>query len=372
MLDKKLRYYGADDGGKSLNSGIAIDNFLIAGYNGPVTSIVSWSFATDVTPAGWLSTHNPDGAGFVYGAYYNLSSDPQQGGTYIISPPPSGQDYIWCDNDEGAELNGSNDASNDFLYMPAVTITSGADYVFLQYSYFYTGMFQLKTNLSLSTDGNTWTSVEQLHEDDNATYWRTFTMDVTSYAGQSLHVRWFVDDGGGWTSGMSIDNPTIFAVYKNSVITTGTTTGITTALTTGITTALTTGITTGITTALTTGVTTALTTGITSGITTGVTTALTTGITTGITSGITTGITSGVTTGTFSTGLTTSIMTTSKVTTHASTTNHLGSTTTPRATTFARVTTIHLSTNNNESGSSVVSVSFILLFVCILNTILFS
>lgn len=171
--------------------------------------IFTEDFEGGVLPADWSITTNASDNGWNVGTAAALASN-------FFEVTNNGSQNIIGTSDDVCNCN----KANDYLIMPPLDMTNitslvlSADIFYLGQS--YQGIDEIGT-IEVSTDNmQTWTVLQTL-EGDGA--WGTRLANLSNYAGQSsVIVAFHYNDGGGWLSGMAVDNveltipPTLDAV----------------------------------------------------------------------------------------------------------------------------------------------------------------
>lgn len=150
----------------------------------------SWSKTTLATDGGWKN-----------GAAAALSS-----ANYTFSTTNATK--FMGTNDDACNCN----KSADRLVSPSLDFTNPGNYRLSTDIYFQKGTYQGKTEvgtIEISTNGGTtWTVLRNLTA---AADWRTESIDLSSYAGNSdVKISFLYNDGTGWLFGMGVDNVSVF------------------------------------------------------------------------------------------------------------------------------------------------------------------
>jgi len=146
--------------------------------------------------SGWSNQTNATDGGWKAGTATGLSSQ-------YWSLVANGSNYIAATNDDGCNC----DKSQDYLISPPLNLT-GLSGAALQVDIFFgKGTYQLFTErgtIEVSTDGNNWTILEDLHGHGG---WDTHKLDLSNFVGQdSVYIAFHYNDNGGWLFGFAIDN----------------------------------------------------------------------------------------------------------------------------------------------------------------------
>ena len=178
--------------------------------NGEVGSVLSYrtdvameymineTFDGQMFPQGWSDTTDAecDNPGWF------ISSDASS--SYFQVPPADGF-YIAVNDDA---CGGNSDGSNDMLFTNTFSLPEGL----IEFSFrrFFTGTYGQTLRVLISLD-NWENSDELLYLDgwDGNEEWVYETLDITSYAGQDIAIAFHSSDGGGWASGVALDNISI-------------------------------------------------------------------------------------------------------------------------------------------------------------------
>ena len=178
--------------------------------NGEVGSVLSYradvameymineTFDGQMFPQGWSDTTDAecDNPGWF------ISSDASS--SYFQVPPADGF-YIAVNDDA---CGGNSDGSNDMLFTNTFSLPEGL----IEFSFrrFFTGTYGQTLRVLISLD-NWENSDELLYLDgwDGNEEWVYETLDITSYAGQDVAIAFHSSDGGGWASGVALDNISI-------------------------------------------------------------------------------------------------------------------------------------------------------------------
>ena len=178
--------------------------------NGEVGSVLSYrtdvameymineTFDGQMLPQGWRDTTDAecDNPGWF------ISSDVSS--EYFQVPPADGF-YIAVNDDA---CGGNSDGSNDMLFTNTFSLLEGL----IEFSFrrFFTGTYGQTLRVLISLD-NWENSDELLYLDgwDGNEEWVYETLDITSYAGQDIAIAFHSSDGGGWASGVALDNISI-------------------------------------------------------------------------------------------------------------------------------------------------------------------
>ena len=178
--------------------------------NGEVGSVLSYrtdvameymineTFDGQMLPQGWSDTTDAecDNPGWF------ISSDASS--SYFQVPPADGF-YIAVNDDA---CGGNSNGSNDMLFTNTFSLPEGL----IEFSFrrFFTGTYGQTLRVLISLD-NWENSDELLYLDgwDGNEEWVYETLDITSYAGQDVAIAFHSSDGGGWASGVALDNISI-------------------------------------------------------------------------------------------------------------------------------------------------------------------
>ena len=178
--------------------------------NGEVGSVLSYrtdvameymineTFDGQILPQGWSDTTDAecDNPGWF------ISSDASS--SYFQIPPADG--FCIVVNDDAC--GGNSDGSNDMLFTNTFSLPEGL--IELSFRRFFTGTYGQTLRVLISAD-NWENSDELLYLDgwDGNEEWVYETLNITSYAGQDIAIAFHSSDGGGWASGVALDNISI-------------------------------------------------------------------------------------------------------------------------------------------------------------------
>lgn len=154
------------------------------------TVIFSENFETGTLPLGWSTQQETGSVGWQVGNSLTQSSP------YFNIPTHS---LFAASNDDACNC----DMSNDLLISPMINLSTTL-FPKLNFSAFYTGAYNSKAEILISTDNITWTTLQNISAHPS---WLTHTIDLTHYAGQSsVYLAFKHDDDGAWASGIAIDD----------------------------------------------------------------------------------------------------------------------------------------------------------------------
>ncbi|MCB0793224.1 MAG: T9SS type A sorting domain-containing protein [Flavobacteriales bacterium] len=177
------------------------------------TCVFSEDFQGGVMPAGWTMSADVeqlDGNGNPLGTFVppwqvGDSALCNNGGFFNV---PAGMDLFAFCNDDGPPCDCS--MSMVWLSTPSIDL-SGFAGLGLQFECLNDGLYATTAaGVEASTDGGaTWTSIYTIAEagDANDAVLQNITVPLGTLAGQpDVRLRWTWDDGGGWGTGLAIDN----------------------------------------------------------------------------------------------------------------------------------------------------------------------
>jgi thiol-disulfide isomerase/thioredoxin len=163
------------------------------------TFFINENFNAAGVPAGWTQQTAATDGGWKVGSNTQLQSQ--------YWPIPAFQGNMIATNDDACNCN----KANEFLITPAINL-AGAGAALLSFDYFYNnGTYQGATeNLSVrvSTDGGTTFTLVEVIAGVGA--WTNKLIDLSAYAGQTIHIGFRYDDGGGWLFGAALDNVQVY------------------------------------------------------------------------------------------------------------------------------------------------------------------
>lgn len=180
---------------------LSISALLLGSLAFGQTTILMEDFESGI-PGTWTQTTNATDGGWLSGTATSLSS------AYWPISTTNNTD-IAATNDDGCDC----DKSADRLISPSMNLSSVAG-ARLSVDVFYgEGTYSGSTEeayIQVSTNGgSTWTNLLTLSGEAD---WRTETIDLGAYVGQSnVMISFLYDDDGGWLFGAAIDN---FHVYE--------------------------------------------------------------------------------------------------------------------------------------------------------------
>lgn len=163
------------------------------------TSFLNESFTAAGVPAGWTQQTAATDGGWNVGTNTQLQSQ--------FWPIPAFQGNMIATNDDACDCN----KANEYLITPAIDL-SGAAAALLSFDYYFNnGTYQGATenfSVRVSTDGgSTFTLIETMA---GVNEWSSMLIDLSAYAGQTIHVGFRYDDGGGWLFGAALDNVQVY------------------------------------------------------------------------------------------------------------------------------------------------------------------
>lgn len=148
-------------------------------------------------PAGWTQVTAATDGGFINSTdytstYFDFPAHTRYAGT--------NDDICNCDK------------SNEKLISSAYTVPTGTQ--ILSFEYILGQYYGEFANVGISTDGGTTvTDLGTLAPTNGGGdhVWTVWSMDISSYAGQSINIVWTYNDNADWGSGMMIDDVEIFS-----------------------------------------------------------------------------------------------------------------------------------------------------------------
>ena len=153
-------------------------------------------FEGGIVPAEWTIQTNASDGGWKVGTAAGLS-------TQAFGIQDNGSTRIAATNDDACNCN----KSNEYFITPPIDLTNQSTVVLSFDAYFLDNTYQGNqedATVEASTDGITWTVLEDLHGHGS---WDKHSIDLSSYAGEdSLYIGFRYDDGTGWLYGFAIDN----------------------------------------------------------------------------------------------------------------------------------------------------------------------
>lgn len=189
-----------------------------------LASMLSFSFSQSVLtesfdsglPGTWTQTTNATDGGWVNGTAATLSST----------------SFPFSDLN-GTKMMGTNDdacncdKSADRLISPSMDFTTGTNFMLSVDYFFAKGSYQGSTesgSIEISTDGGTsWNQLVDLTA-ATALEWRSASIDLSAYAGQSdVKISFLYNDNGGWLFGYGIDNFNVYMPQPDDAILVSTT-----------------------------------------------------------------------------------------------------------------------------------------------------
>lgn len=131
---------------------------------------------------------------------------------------PTGTSNILCVNDDAADPGGAGavvTSSIDLSSLTTALLTFDA--------YFVNGDYEGDETAKVyaSTDGSSW---DELADLEGSNEWQSVTVNLSSYVGGSVMLKFAYDDAGGWEYGFSIDNVVIDEAPAQYVVLEATTT----------------------------------------------------------------------------------------------------------------------------------------------------
>ena len=170
-------------------------------WNSPFNSVMSWTkdFEEGEMPEGWTTETNATGSTAGWFVTDEGSS------SYFDIPPHT---YYAVANDDAG--GSGSDGSMDYMITSEQDF-SQADSVKLVFDSYYTGAYDHKATVELSTDGGeNWEVVHEVESQD--TWANGYEVDLSEYATDDYSSVWIgfhSDDQGGWASGWAVDNVTL-------------------------------------------------------------------------------------------------------------------------------------------------------------------
>ena len=142
-----------------------------------------WTIETNASDGGWL-VGSPS---FVSSTSFNLNS---------------GSEGLAASNDDLCDC----DKLLDVFITPPIDLSEVTDVVLKFDSYYNDGFYegsQEQATVEISTDGENWTILEDIHGHG---FWDQHIVDVSDYASQTVYFAFTYSDDEGWMYGFAIDN----------------------------------------------------------------------------------------------------------------------------------------------------------------------
>jgi len=173
--------------------------FMSFGVVKAQTFFINENFNAAGVPAGWTQQTAATDGGWKVGSNTQLQSQ--------FWPIPAFQGNMIATNDDACNCN----KANEFLITPAINL-NGVSAALLKFDYFYNnGTYEGNTenfSVRVSTDGGTtFTLIETIA---GVGAWTNKLIDLSSYAGQTIHLGFRYDDGSGWLFGAAMDNVQVY------------------------------------------------------------------------------------------------------------------------------------------------------------------
>lgn len=163
------------------------------------TILLEENFNGTGLPSGWTQQTAATDGGWKVGTNTQIQSQ--------YWPIPAFQGNMVGTNDDACNCN----KANEFLISPPIDLLIASS-ALLSFDYFYNnGTYQGATenfSVRVSTDGGTtFTTVETI---EGVGAWTNKLVDLSAYVGQTIHVAFRYDDGGGWLFGVALDNIKVY------------------------------------------------------------------------------------------------------------------------------------------------------------------
>ena len=153
-------------------------------------------FEGGIVPAGWTMVTSATDGGWKVGTPAFLSSQ-------YFPIPSNGSSRIAATNDDACDCN----KRNEYFISPPIDLSGVTTALLSLDVYYLDNNFQGNQEdgtIEVSTDGVSWTVVEDLHGHAS---WDRHVINLSSYSGEdSLFIGFRYDDAGAWLYGFAIDN----------------------------------------------------------------------------------------------------------------------------------------------------------------------
>ncbi|MBL7985469.1 MAG: choice-of-anchor J domain-containing protein, partial [Flavobacteriales bacterium] len=189
-------------------------SFISAAAYGQANCLFNETFEGESLPAGWSmapeAVERLDANGVGTGQFtapfsVGGSAQANSAGYFPVPNLPAGNRFALA-NDDAPPCDCALDQVG--LISPTIDLTTAVAPA-VSFRYYHDGRpFNGRAWVDLSTNGSDWSTLMELAEEVGA--WQYTSIDLSSYVGGSISLRFRYDDGDDWASGFALDDLCVF------------------------------------------------------------------------------------------------------------------------------------------------------------------
>lgn len=196
-------------------------SFISAAAYGQANCLFNETFEGESLPAGWSmapeAVERLDANGVGTGQFtapfgVGGSAQANSAGYFPVPNLPAGNRFAMA-NDDAPPCDCALDQVG--LISPTIDLTTAVAPA-VSFRYYHDGRpFNGRAWVDLSTNGSDWSTLMELAEEVGA--WQYTSIDLSSYVGGSISLRFRYDDGDDWASGFALDDLCVFDRSPNDI-----------------------------------------------------------------------------------------------------------------------------------------------------------